>query len=248
MTHFPFIGRALAPAALACSLLCLAPAALAQDAVKKELATRIVNLQKAQDMDVSTVDAANRTLAIVDSAIAAISAQRANYGALQSRFETTIANLNISSENMSASRSRIQDADFAQESSALTQSQLIQQAATAMLAQLGQATTTWLPWQKMHYAEDGLALLDKALAGLVPTLSRERLKALILDGQVSGADGKSVRDPSRKVEAGQSTGLVSEVLPAAEIVARIAQDYAQALSNLPKPVFDSTLKEAHHAG
>ena len=51
MTHFPFIGRALAPAALACSLLCLAPAALAQDAVKKELATRIVNLQKAQDMD-----------------------------------------------------------------------------------------------------------------------------------------------------------------------------------------------------
>ena len=138
MTHFPFIGRALAPAALACSLLCLAPAALAQDAVKKELATRIVNLQKAQDMDVSTVDAANRTLAIVDSALSAISAQRANYGALQSRFETTIANLNISSENMSASRSRIQDADFAQETANLSRTQILQQAGTAMVAQANQ--------------------------------------------------------------------------------------------------------------
>ena len=95
-------------------------------------------LQKAQDMDVSTVDAANRTLAIVDSAIAAISAQRANYGALQSRFETTIANLNISSENMSASRSRIQDADFAQETANLSRTQILQQAGTAMVAQANQ--------------------------------------------------------------------------------------------------------------
>lgn len=52
MKYFPSIARAaLAPAALACSLLCMAPAAAAQDAAKKELATRIVNLQKAQDMD-----------------------------------------------------------------------------------------------------------------------------------------------------------------------------------------------------
>jgi len=57
--------------------------------------------------------------------------------------------------------------------------------------------------------------LDKALAGLVPSLSRERLKALILDGQVSEADGKSVRDPSRKVEAGQSFVLrIPEATPA----------------------------------
>ena len=95
-------------------------------------------LQKAQDMDVSTVDAANRTLAIVDSALSAISAQRANYGALQSRFETTIANLNISSENMSASRSRIQDADFAQETANLSRTQILQQAGTAMVAQANQ--------------------------------------------------------------------------------------------------------------
>ena len=100
--------------------------------------TAASQLQKAQDMDVSTVDAANRTLAIVDSAIAAISAQRAAYGALQSRFETTIANLNISSENMSASRSRIQDADFAQETANLSRTQILQQAGTAMVAQANQ--------------------------------------------------------------------------------------------------------------
>ena len=64
------------------------------------------------------------------------------------------------------------------------------------------------------------------------------LKAAAFDGNVEAG----------KVEAGQSTGLVSEILPAAEIVARIAEDYAQALSDLPKPDFDSTLKEANHAG
>ena len=95
-------------------------------------------LQAVKDMDVSTVDGANRTLAMVDSAIAAISGQRANYGALQSRFETTIANLNISSENMSASRSRILDADFAQETANLSRTQILQQAGTAMVAQANQ--------------------------------------------------------------------------------------------------------------
>ena len=95
-------------------------------------------LQAVKDMDVSTVDGANRTLAMVDSAIAAISGQRANYGALQSRFETTIANLNISSENMSASRSRILDADFAAETANLSRSQILQQAGTAMVAQANQ--------------------------------------------------------------------------------------------------------------
>ena len=86
----------------------------------------------------SNVDAANRTLAIVDSAIAAIASQRAAYGALQSRFETTVANLQVSSENMSASRSRIQDADFASETAALSRAQILQQAGTAMVAQANQ--------------------------------------------------------------------------------------------------------------
>ena len=95
-------------------------------------------IQTVQNMDVSTVDGANRTLAIVDSAIAAISGQRANYGALQARFETAIANLNVSSENMSAARGRIQDADFAAETANLSRAQILQQAGTAMVAQANQ--------------------------------------------------------------------------------------------------------------
>lgn len=95
-------------------------------------------IQTVQNMDVSTVDGANRTLAIVDSAIAAISGQRANYGALQARFETAISNLNTSSENMSAARGRIQDADFAAETANLSRAQILQQAGTAMVAQANQ--------------------------------------------------------------------------------------------------------------
>lgn len=92
-------------------------------------------LQQTKDVDVSTVDAASRTLAIVDSALTSINNQRARYGALQSRFESTIVNLQTTSENLSASRSRIRDADFAQETAVMTRNQILQQAGTAMLAQ-----------------------------------------------------------------------------------------------------------------
>lgn len=92
-------------------------------------------LQKVSDLDVSSVDAAQRTLAMVDSALAAVNSQRAKFGALQSRFETTIANLQTSTENLSASRSRIRDTDFASETANLTRAQILQQAGTAMLSQ-----------------------------------------------------------------------------------------------------------------
>lgn len=92
-------------------------------------------LQKVSDLDVSSVDAAQRTLAMVDSALAAVNSQRAKFGALQSRFESTIANLQTSSENMAASRSRIRDTDFASETANLTRAQILQQAGTAMLSQ-----------------------------------------------------------------------------------------------------------------
>jgi flagellin len=92
-------------------------------------------LQKARDVDVSTVYAATRTLSITDSALTAINSQRARYGALQSRFESTIVNLQTTSENLSASRSRIRDADFAQETAQLTRNQILQQAGVAMLSQ-----------------------------------------------------------------------------------------------------------------
>jgi flagellin len=95
-------------------------------------------MQAVKDMDVSTVAGANRTLAMVDAAISAIASQRASYGALQSRFESTVANLQTTSENMSASRGRIQDADFASETAALSRAQILQQAGTAMVAQANQ--------------------------------------------------------------------------------------------------------------
>jgi flagellin len=105
-----------------------------------DVATTAGQLQSASKLDVSNVDSANRTLAIVDSALSAINGQRARYGALQSRFETTISNLQTTSENLAASRSRIRDADFAQETANLSRSQILQQAGTAMLAQANALT------------------------------------------------------------------------------------------------------------
>ena len=96
------------------------------------------NLQKVADLDVTTFAKATNALKTVDSALAFISGERANLGALQSRFETSIASLNITSENLSASRSRIQDADFAMETANLSRTQILQQAGTAMVAQANQ--------------------------------------------------------------------------------------------------------------
>lgn len=92
-------------------------------------------LQAVSGLDVSTVDSASRTLAMADSALSALSSQRARYGALQSRFTTTIQNLQATAENLTASRSRIQDADFAAETANMSRSQVLQQAGLAMVAQ-----------------------------------------------------------------------------------------------------------------
>ncbi|WP_334158424.1 flagellin N-terminal helical domain-containing protein [Oryzomicrobium sp.] len=95
-------------------------------------------LQNVGNLDVSSADAANRTLAMVDAALATINGQRASYGAMQSRFTNAISNLQTSSENLTASRSRIQDTDFAAETANLSRAQVLQQAGTAMLAQANQ--------------------------------------------------------------------------------------------------------------
>jgi len=101
-------------------------------------ATASAQLQSVNRLDVSSVDAANRSIALVDGALANINSQRAAFGALQSRFETTVSNLAITSENLSAARSRIQDADFAAETANLSRAQILQQAGTAMVAQANQ--------------------------------------------------------------------------------------------------------------
>ena len=92
-------------------------------------------LNPVSGIDVSTTKGANDALKILDSALAAVNNQRASFGALQSRFETAVTSLESTSENLSASRSRIQDTDFAAETAKLTRGQILQQAGTAMLAQ-----------------------------------------------------------------------------------------------------------------
>ncbi len=71
----------------------------------------------------------------LDDALQSVNEARAELGAIQNRFSSAIANLQVSSENMAASRSRIQDADYAKETAELTRNQILQQAGTAMLAQ-----------------------------------------------------------------------------------------------------------------
>jgi flagellin len=84
---------------------------------------------------VDTVGDANFAIARIDSALTAVNGLRGNLGAIQNRFESTIVNLQTVSENLAASRGRIQDADFAAETAALTKAQILQQAGVAVLSQ-----------------------------------------------------------------------------------------------------------------
>lgn len=96
------------------------------------------SLKTVASLDITSFANSQKALKIVDSALQAINGQRAQFGALQSRFENTISNLQSSSENLSASRSRIQDTDFAAETAKMSRNQVLQQAGTAMLAQANQ--------------------------------------------------------------------------------------------------------------
>jgi len=86
-------------------------------------------------ISVETAGDANNTIVRVDAALTSVSSLRSTLGAIQNRFESTITNLTTAAENLTASRSRIQDADFAQETAALTRAQILQQAGVAILAQ-----------------------------------------------------------------------------------------------------------------
>ena len=86
-------------------------------------------------LDISSVAGADTAITAMDAALSAVNTARATLGAVQNRFSSTVANLQTTSENLSASRSRIQDADFAAETAMLTRAQILQQAGTAMLAQ-----------------------------------------------------------------------------------------------------------------
>jgi flagellin len=121
-------GTITASGAVADNLLAASTGATAGEA-----ATYTVN-----GLNISTVQGANDAIKAVDFALQSINSIRADLGAVQNRFNAVVANLQVNAENLSASRSRIQDADFAAETAALSRAQILQQAGTAMVAQANQ--------------------------------------------------------------------------------------------------------------
>ncbi len=90
-------------------------------------------------LDISTAEGADNAILAMDAALNSVNSARADLGAVQNRFTSVIANLNTTAENLTASRSRIRDTDFAKETAELTRTQILTQAGTAMLAQANQA-------------------------------------------------------------------------------------------------------------
>ena len=86
-------------------------------------------------VDIKSVAGANDAIFRIDSSLTSISDLRSTFGAIQNRFESTISNLSTAVESLSAARSRIQDADFASETAALTRAQILQQAGVSILSQ-----------------------------------------------------------------------------------------------------------------
>jgi flagellin len=107
-------------------------------------AEEVSTLVTVDDVDITSQQGSQDALAIIDNAIASIDSQRASLGAVQNRFDHTISNLANISENVSASRSRIEDTDFATETAELTKNQILQQAGTSILSQANQLPQTAL--------------------------------------------------------------------------------------------------------
>lgn len=91
--------------------------------------------QALSDIDISTFEGAQDALVAVDNAIAQVASQRADLGAVQNRMESTVSNLQVTSENLNSANSRIQDADFAAETAELQRTNVLQQAGISVLAQ-----------------------------------------------------------------------------------------------------------------
>ncbi len=87
------------------------------------------------DTDISSVAGANAAIASADAALTVVNTSRASLGAIQNRFDSVVSSIQTTSENLSASRSRIRDADFAAETAALTRAQILQQAGVSILGQ-----------------------------------------------------------------------------------------------------------------
>jgi flagellin len=110
--------------------------------------TLSINLVKIESVDVSgasgganisTVSGTTAAIAAIDTMIDDVTTARADFGAVQSRFESAINNLQVGMENQAAARGRIMDADFAVETASMTRSQILQQAGNAMVSQANSA-------------------------------------------------------------------------------------------------------------
>ncbi|AXB32114.1 flagellin [Vibrio campbellii] len=97
-----------------------------------------------KDIDVTTVAGSQEAVAIIDGALKSVDSQRASLGAFQNRFNHAISNLDNINENVNASKSRIKDTDYAKETTAMTKSQILQQASTSILAQAKQSPSAAL--------------------------------------------------------------------------------------------------------
>jgi len=96
------------------------------------------------DVDVTTVAGSQLAVSVIDGALKTVDSQRAELGAFQNRFGHAISNLDNINENVNASRSRIVDTDYAKETTAMTKSQILQQASTSILAQAKQSPSAAL--------------------------------------------------------------------------------------------------------
>jgi len=112
--------------------------------VSNTMAASTVTGQTVSSVDLSSQANSQKALSILDAAIDTVTNSRANLGAYQNRFEAAISNLENTSTNLQASRSRILDTDYAKETTNLAKSQIVQQAATAMLAQANQSSQSVL--------------------------------------------------------------------------------------------------------
>ncbi|EJL6925416.1 flagellin [Vibrio alginolyticus] len=97
-----------------------------------------------KDIDVTTVAGSQEAVAVIDGALKSVDSQRASLGAFQNRFNHAISNLDNINENVNASKSRIKDTDYAKETTAMTKSQILQQASTSILAQAKQSPSAAL--------------------------------------------------------------------------------------------------------
>ena len=97
--------------------------------------TAVLTTTALQSVQLSTAALSQSALATIDTALASVSSSRATFGAVQNRLESTIRNIQTNAENLTAARSRVQDADFAAETAALTRGQILQQAGISILAQ-----------------------------------------------------------------------------------------------------------------